>query len=141
MPITSTQFADALDMIQDDIKGGFDGVLDANGSSAFQFELDEAPLASGDVIATTESVVIAPWVFRCTHSGTFLGVPATFVELELRGTTFVHVNSEESGNWLLYRYIDYLGALHQMGASTVTRPALMPDEYENWLANRAGGGV
>ena len=135
MPITSTQRDTALGFIQDDIVGGFDGVLDATGPG-FAFELDEAGLASDDVIALSESVVVAPWVFHCTHRDTFLGIPPTFVELELRGTTFVHVNSEDDQKWLLYRYIDFIGALNQMGVSTVARPALMPDEFRVFLTER-----
>jgi hypothetical protein len=136
MPIDDSIVDIAKAIVENDIRGGFDGVLDATGSSAFVFELEDGGLASEDVIATSDSVVVVPWAFHCTHRGSFLGVPATFVELDLRGATFVHVNGEDSDRWILYRYVDYVGALHQMGVSTVQRPVLSPEEYANWLANQ-----
>jgi hypothetical protein len=137
MPVDQGVIDAALKLVEEDIVAGFDGVFDAAGVPAFFFELDGSTLTDTDLIAPSDaSVVPVPWRFHCTHRGRFLGVPATFVELDLRGATFVHAVGATERDWVLFRYVDYLGALHQMGAGTVTRPALTPDQYANWLANR-----
>lgn len=136
MPIDSATIATAIDRVRMDIMGGFDGILDPiGGLGAFSVDLNDSPLASNDIIATSEIVVVVPWVYRCKHTGTFLNVPATYVEFGLLGTTFVHVAAGDPDAWTFYRYIDYLCALHHMGVSTSVRPALGTDEYLEWKAH------
>jgi hypothetical protein len=119
--------------IEEDIR---DGLGDALQFVDFQRDLEGSGLAPDDLVATASELVAVPWIYRCVHVGEFLGVPPTYVQLEIRGTTFVRATSTQSANWVYYRYIDFIGVLHQMGVSTTTRPALTPEQYDNWLANR-----
>ena len=115
--------------IEADIQNGFAGALEPIG---FVRDLDGADLDEGDLVATAEQLVVVPWIYRCAHVGEFLGIPPTYIELELRGTTFVRVGSGDESEWEFYRYIDYLGALHQIGVSTASRPALTAEEFAVW---------
>jgi len=128
----------ALRNIEVDIAEGFDGMLSARG---FNRDLNGAELAENAVFATSDHLVVVPWVYRCTHTGDFLGVPPTYVELELRGTTFVHACATDPEEWEYYRYIDFIGALQQLGVTTTSRPALTEEEYGNWLERREPGAA
>lgn len=136
MPIHESIVEVAKVAVEEDIRGGFEGVLEASAPTPFAFELEGSALEAKDIAAVSDSLVVVPWVFHCTHVGSFLGVPATFVDLDLRGATFVHVDGTDSNAWLMYRYIDYAGALQQMGVSIVQRPVLSPEQYANWQANQ-----
>jgi hypothetical protein len=118
-----------LTKIEDDIRSGFKGVLEPIG---FNRDLEGADLDEDALVATSEQLVVVPWKYRCAHVGEFLGIPPTYVELELRGTTFVRALSRSESEWDFYRYIDYIGALHQIGVSTGSRPALTAEEYAVW---------
>ena len=61
-----------------------------------------------------------------------------FVELELRGLTVVQVAGDSEG-WQYSRFVDFLGALHQMGVTTTTRPMLTSERYEAWNDAIRGG--
>jgi hypothetical protein len=136
MPIDAAAIALAIERVEQDVVGGFDDILTPDGAGAFAIDLDESGLTPTEVVATSEVVVVVPWVFRCVHTGTFIGVQATFVHFDLRGTTVVHVGSAETDpdEWTYHRYIDFLCALHHMGISTGVRPALTPDEFLEWKA-------
>jgi hypothetical protein len=93
------------------------------------------------VVAANDAVVAVPWTFPCVHTGEFLGIAPTYISFELRGTTFVDARGA-ADNWEYHRFVDYLGALHAIGVSTISRPVLTPDEYENWetqMRAQAGG--
>jgi hypothetical protein len=122
--------AKVVNSIEADIRSGFAGALESIG---FVRDLDGADLVEDDLVATAEQLVVVPWIYRCAHVGEFLGIPPTYIELELRGTTFVRVEGDSEKEWEFYRYIDYLGALHQIGVSTASRPALTADEYAVWV--------
>jgi hypothetical protein len=122
----------ALQSVEHDLIAGFEGVLDP---CEFTRDLHGADLAHEQLFATSKDLVVVPWVFRAVHVGEFLGVPPTYVEVELRGTTFVHVSGRDESEWAYYRYVDYLGFLHQLGV-TVSRPALSSDEYTAWNNRR-----
>jgi len=136
MPIDAATIALAIARVEQDVVNGFDGALTPAGSGAFELDLDESGLTSTEVVATSEVVIVMPWVFRCVHTGPFIGVQATFVHFDLRGTTFVHVGSGETDpdDWRYHRYIDFLCALHHMGISTGVRPALTAPEFMEWKA-------
>lgn len=121
-----------LEAVAADIAGGFEGVFS---SGEFRRELHGSDLDENEVFATAKELVAVPWVYRCRHIGDFLGVPPTFIEIELRGATFVRVVSPDPKEWDYFRYIDYVGALHQLGVTTTSRPALTVDEFENWAEN------
>jgi hypothetical protein len=123
----------ALKSVEHDLIAGFEGVLEP---CEFSRDLHGAQLEHEQLFATSEHLVVVPWVFRAVHVGELLGVPPTFVEIELRGTTFVHASAKDPSEWAYYRYVDYLGALHQLGV-TVSRPALTSDEYSVWKDRRA----
>jgi hypothetical protein len=136
MPFDEDVLDTVRQRVRDDVTGGFDGVL-TGATDPFDVELDDSILGFRDVTTSSETVVAVPWVFRCTHTGPFLGVPATFVELDLRGATFVHVEDlREPDKWTYFRYIDFIGALHQMGVATTTRPALTEDQFAVWADNQ-----
>jgi hypothetical protein len=120
---------EALRSVEVDVADGFAGVFSARG---FTRDLNGASLDENAVVATTSELVVVPWVYSCTHVGEFLGVPPTYIELELRGTTFVHATGPDPEAWDYYRYIDFVGALQQLGVTTTSRPALTADEYDNW---------
>jgi hypothetical protein len=104
-----------MEQVQFDIEHGFDGKLSAREGERFHVGLHDSDLAGAAAIATSDSLVVVPWRYPCTHTGLFLNVPATGVDFELRGTTLVDIRGP--GEWTYYRYIDYLGALHQIGGS------------------------
>jgi hypothetical protein len=134
MPQDQTVIDRAIQLVQDDIVDGFKGVLnEIDDDEFFVIELGDSHLGVAELVAPSDAAVVpVPWRFRCKHEARFLGVPATFVTLDLRGTTFVFPTGDDDSQWLLYRYVDYLGALHQMGVSTGPRAALTPDQYEVW---------
>jgi hypothetical protein len=121
MPIDDDVLAEARRLVQSDIEDGFKGVLTAREEAAFAVGLDESDRNDFDAIATSDTLVVVPWRYPCTHVGTFLDVPKTNEKLELRGTTFVDVRGPSSA-WTYYRYIDFMGALHQLGAAYDVRP-------------------
>ncbi len=125
-----------LDTVGPDIREGFKGAFRP---ISFGRDLHGAGLADEKSFATSDSLVVAPWVLRAQHVGDFLGVPPTYIEFELRGATFVQVAADDPGNsdkWAYFRYIDYVGALQQLGVTTTTRPALTAAEYAVWSENR-----
>ena len=127
---------EAMQRVQTDIEEGFRVSFSRRSDATFAFELhDGEELNATPPVATSERLVAVPWVYPCTHTGPFLNIPATFVKLDLRGTTIVDIRAAPA-DWSYYRYVDYVGALHQMGVSTAVRPALNEDEYANWLNNR-----
>ncbi len=132
MDLDDTFLTKALRSVEHDLVAGFEGVLEP---CEFTRDLHGAKLEHEQLFATSDELVVVPWVFRAVQVGEFLGVPPTFVELELRGTTFVHTGGKDETDWAYYRYVDYLGALHQLGV-TVSRPALTSDEYHAWTKRR-----
>ena len=89
--------------------------------SAFAFGLHDSDLDDDLAVATSDNLVVVPWRYPCTHTGTFMDIPATDLDFELRGTTFVDIRGP-SNAWTYYRYIDFIGALHQIGAAYDVRP-------------------
>jgi hypothetical protein len=135
MPLDDQTVAIALENIEDEVRSGFPGLAPNTdqGRPVFQAELHDADdLDDDEIVARTERGVAVPWVYRCTHVDDFLGVPATWVNLELRGATFVRVTDDDPLQWEYYRYIDYIGALHQMGVSVISRPALTPRQFAEY---------
>jgi hypothetical protein len=135
MPLDNPTITDALLAIEQDLRRGFDGVL-APREPAFERSLNGVEdMPAEKLVATAEQLVVVPWLYRCTHVGNFLGVPPTYFDLDLRGTTFIDVRGV-SDLWTCYRYIDFIGALHQMGISTTSRPAFTPDQLKVWRSRR-----
>ena len=85
--------------------------------------LHECDLDEDQALATADVLVAVPWKYPCTHVGTFMNIEATGLDFDLHGTTFVDVRGP-SDSWTYYRYIDFIGALHQLGVSTDVRPVL-----------------
>lgn len=121
MPIGDDFAAEAKQLVQRDVEDGFKGALEAREEAAFAFGLHGPDLNDFDAVTTSDTLVVVPWRYPCTHVGTFLDVPATNEKLELRGTTFVDIRGP-SNAWTYYRYIDFIGALHQIGAAYDVRP-------------------
>jgi hypothetical protein len=118
----------AKERVQFDIEQGFIAGLTSRSDARFAFGLHDSDLEDATTFATSEQLVVLPWRYPCTHTGTFLDIPATEIDFELRGTTVVDIRAEV-GTWTYYRYIDYLGALHQLGVPTVARPVVTtPDD-------------
>jgi hypothetical protein len=119
----------AKERVQFDVEEGFKGLLSARTDAQFAFGLHDSDLDDDTAFATSDQLVVLPWRFPCTHTGTFLDIPATELDLELRGTTFVDIRDDAESTWTYYRYVDYLGALHQLGVPTVARPVVTtPDD-------------
>jgi hypothetical protein len=137
MALTSEIVRQILDTIEPDLNECFKGSfrpLD------YAPHLEGADLPAAKTFATSDVLVVVPWLLRAVHIGEFLGVPQTLVEVEVRGTTIVQVaedHPDDTRLWAYYRYIDYLGVLQQLGVMTTTRPALTADEYANWTDNRS----
>jgi hypothetical protein len=119
----------AKKLVRSDIVGGLGEMLSSRDDAPFAFGLHESELDDETTFATSEQLVAVPWRYPCTHTGTFLDIPATGIDFELRGTTFVDVRDELESRWTYYRYIDFIGALHQLGVPTVARPVVTtPDK-------------
>jgi aminoglycoside phosphotransferase (APT) family kinase protein len=132
MPIEVAVVQQAMSSVAADLVKGLEGAFTPAPNSPVTIELNGSNLEPMAVTAQAETLVAVPWRFPCTHTGDFLGVPATYIDLELRGATFVEVNGPDAASWTYYRFIDFLSALHQIGVSTDGRPALTADEYANW---------
>ena len=95
MPISAATINLAKQRVESDIRNGFAERLSPSpvADPVFTIELEESPdpelgyagLAEADAVATSESVVVVPWVYRCVHTGTFMEIPPTFVPFDLRG--------------------------------------------------------
>jgi hypothetical protein len=134
MPISAANIVRARTNVERDVVSGFDGLLSPQPSAdpAFVIELKGSGLGEELAVATSESVVVVPWVYKCVHTGPFLGVQPTYISFDLRGATFVKADSPDIEEWLYHRFVDYLCALHEIGISTNVRPALSPEEYLVW---------
>ena len=108
-------------LVRQDIEEGFADVLRAR-VDGFAIGLHDSDLADDLALATSDQLVVVPWRYPCTHVGTFMNIPATGVNFELRGTTFVDIRNAD--DWTYYRYIDFTGALHQLGVTTDVRPVV-----------------
>jgi hypothetical protein len=113
---------EAAQRVQLDVEQGFAGVLSARDDAAFAVGLHDSDLDAERALATSDDLVVVPWRYPCTHVGTFMNIPATLADFELRGTTFVDIR--DGKDWTYYRYIDFVGALHQIGVSTNGRPVI-----------------
>ena len=147
MPISDTTIDLAKQRVERDIRDGFAERLSpsADADPVFTIELEESValgypgLAEADAVATSESVVVVPWVYHCVHTGPFLEIPPTFVSFDLRGTTFVNVGlGDNPATWILHRFVDFLCALHHIGVYTSVRPALNVQDYLRWDEARRG---
>ena len=118
----------AKERVQFDIEHGFTEILQPREDASFHVGLLDSDLDDDRALATSDDLVAVPWTYPCTHVGTFLSIPATGIDFELRGTTFVDIRGPSS-SWSYFRYVDYIGALHQIGVSTDGRPVLAtPDD-------------
>jgi hypothetical protein len=117
----------ARDRVRKDIEEGFKEVLSSRHDAQFSFGLHGSDLDDDSAIATSDDLVVLAWRYPCTHTGPFMNIDATGVDLELRGTTFVDLRSSE---WTYHRYIDFVGALHQIGVSYAVRPVVADDLVE-----------
>jgi hypothetical protein len=119
----------AKKLVQYDVEQGFSEMLSSRTDAQFAFGLHDSDLEDETTFATSDQLVVLPWRYPCTHTGTFLDIPPTEIDFELRGTTFVDVRHDAETAWTYYRYVDYLGALHQLGVPTVARPVVTtPDD-------------
>ena len=137
MPIDLLVLGNVLEAVGEDVIRGYHKSLSPlGGNDAFTIGLERSDLEPMQSFAQSDQLVAVPWRYACTHTGTFLDIPATFVPLELQGVTFVHVLDDNRESWQFHRYVDYLGALQQLGVSMSVRPALSEKEYNNWVENR-----
>jgi hypothetical protein len=127
MPVDDGTVELARTLVEEDVVRCFGEVLEAAG----EFRIGLEGLVSSDGVTTSDSAVSIPWSYPCRHTGRFLDVDPTLIELELRGMTFVQVDGESDG-WKYHRFVDFIGALHQIGVTTTSRPMLTTDDYEAW---------
>jgi hypothetical protein len=114
----------AKQRVQTDVEECFKEMLSSRDDAAFAVGLHGSELDDASAFATSDNLVVVPWRYPCTHTGTFLDIPATGMKFELRGTTFVDIREDDERKWNYYRYIDFIGALHQLGVPTVARQVL-----------------
>ena len=142
MPIDDSELIETvMKNVRRDVISGFDDALSADGDDAFSIALEPTTLEENLVVATSDAVIVVPWIYRCVHTGVFLDVPPTFVHFELRGATVVNLrlfddgikpNEDGERPYLYHRFVDFLCALHHIGVSTSVRPALEPKDFLNW---------
>jgi hypothetical protein len=119
----------AKERVQYDVEEGFREVLSSRTDARFIFGLHDSDLDDETTFATSDQLVVLPWRYPCTHTGNFLDIAPTEIDFELRGTTFVDIRDDAVSTWTYYRYVDFLGALHQLGVPTVARPVVTtPDD-------------
>ena len=70
-----------------------------------------------DIVSERDKVVVR-WTWRCTHTGEFLGVPATGKHATVTGIAIYRVaNGKCAERWV---ELNLLGLLQQLGATPVT---------------------
>ena len=130
MPLSEKVLSAAAANVEKEIKEFFSRFFEAGADGGYAIELPGAKIDTQELLVSSNSVAAVPWVFRGRHIDEFLGVCATGILVELRGTTYVDASSDNEADWKYSRYIDYLGALHQLGVTAVSRPAFTPDDFE-----------
>jgi hypothetical protein len=140
MPVDDDRVRDAVERVLTDVPLAFEDQLsppDPGAAPDVRIDLHDAlDLEEGQMYASSDAVVVVPWVYSCAHTGYFLGVPPTRMPLELRGATFVDVRNAERDEWMYHRYVDFLGALNQIGVSVSVRPALTEEQLEQRVPPR-----
>jgi len=131
MPLSPEILNQVVGIAEKDVVEGFQAMLEpVSDDRSFDVVLPDSDLPVDQVVTASDQVIAVPWVFHARHVGSFLGVPATYQPVDLAGTTFITKPGDDESEWTYTRYIDFLGALNQMGVSVVTRPALTPDEFQ-----------
>jgi hypothetical protein len=130
MPLAEDIVAAAATNVQTDVEAGFSQIFRPGPHGGFAIELNGKKLEPQELVVSSNSVVGVPWVFTGEHVYDFLGVCPTGIVVALRGGTFVDVSSGGQDTWTYSRFIDYLGALHQLGVTAVSRPAFEPKDFE-----------
>jgi SnoaL-like polyketide cyclase len=137
MPLDPGVVAKVLERFKDDVQAVFAEGLSPASDDPITIGLVKAEPTGNEpteqqAVAVSDAVVAVPWTYDCTHTGIFLGIPPTFIRLQLSGTTFIDPREQNVHNWTYYRYVDFIGALHQLGVQTSVRPALTSEQYLNW---------
>ena len=122
---------EVIEQVREDIEVSFAGVLERRGDGLTTNLNQEDPMPA--LVSDEVGFAAVPWEFPCTHVGMFLGIPPTFLDLVLRGATFVDIREDDPARWGYYRYIDYHGALNQIGVTGIERPALSDEDYLRWV--------
>ena len=131
MPLSDEILTTAATNVEEDVTTFFSAYLEPAGpKGGFAIELNGVEISPRELVVSSNSVVGVPWAFRGIHIADFLGVCKSGILVELLGATFVNASSQKEDDWTYSRYIDYLGALHQLGVSAVSRPAFMPGDFE-----------
>ena len=138
MPIDPGVVEKVLERFSNDITESFADALSPASDPAVTIGLNEIVpsepvLTQAELVAVSDALVAIPWSYNCIHTGVFVGIPATYITFELRGTTFVDPRDSNPHRWTYYRYVDFIGALHQIGVQTSVRPALTDEQYLNWF--------
>jgi hypothetical protein len=112
-------------IVADDVTQGLQGMF---GSRA---EFDEPVIVNSDLDdgdQPIQSLAAVPWIYRCVHDGNFQGLFQTGTELEIHGVTFV---DNRGGQQQLYRYIDWLGVVNQLGLEVSWRVPVDEPQYRS----------
>jgi hypothetical protein len=114
---------EAVNMVQRDVEQGIGAWLvpadDVDGAGfrvQARFERDGGRLGNGDTGTTA-----VPWAFRGRHEYDVMGFLPTGRVVDVQGVTIVH---ETPDGPQFARFVDWVGALSQMGVSLFTRPVL-----------------
>ena len=98
-------------IVLDDVTHGLGGSFGPRGGDSSDEPVIIHPdLDDGD--QTLLNITAVPWIYRCVHDGDFQGMFITGKELEIHGVTLVDGRGDTQ---VLYRYVDWLGVVNQLG--------------------------
>jgi len=98
-----------------------------------RFEIPEP--FSAELPIGTGTTTAVPWRWTGRHEGRFQARPATFLDVEINGVTFLR---EEGGEVLHHRLVDWLNLFRSIGVVAASRAPFSPRAAENADPESAG---
>jgi hypothetical protein len=115
-----------VNIIRGDVENGLQGMFGRRAEFSEQPVIVNPELDDGE--QPFQSLAAVPWVYRCAHDGNFQGLFPTGKELEIHGVTFV---DNRGGQQQLYRYVDWLGVVNQLGLDVSWRVPVDEAQYRS----------
>ena len=111
-------------IVLDDVTHGLESSFGRRGDSSDEPVIVHPDLDDGD--QPLQNITAVPWIYRCVHDGDFQGMFITGKELEIHGVTLVDGRGDTQ---VLYRYVDWLGVVNQLGLDVSWRVPVDLDQY------------
>ena len=114
---------EAEDLVRRDVEEGIGSWLLADESvegAGFRL-LEDLGLEDGHLTNSDAGTVAIPWGYRGRHERDVMGLLPTGRIIDIKGVTLVH---ETSDGPRFSRFVDWIGALGQMGVGLFSRPVL-----------------